>query len=86
MGFKEFCDKYGIQLKLTSPYNLESSGAAERGVRLVKKIMKKTEEDGSCMEEAMSVFRNTRNKSGLEVERVEHKDVCCWLFPLPCIP
>ena len=61
MGFKEFCDKYGIQLKLTSPYNLESSGAAERGVGLVKNIMKKTEEDGSCMEEAMSVFRNTRN-------------------------
>ena len=26
--------------------------------------MKKTEEEGSCMEEAMSVFRNTRNESG----------------------
>ena len=63
-GFKEFCDKYGIKLNLTSPYNPESSGAAKRGVGLVKKIMKKTEEEESCMEEAMSVFRNTRNKSG----------------------
>ena len=31
---------------------------------MVKKIMKKTEEEGSRMEEAMSVFRNTRNESG----------------------
>ena len=61
---KEFCDEYGIQLNLTSPYNPESSGATERGVGLVKKIMKKTEEEGSCMEEAMAVFRNTRNESG----------------------
>ena len=60
-GFREFCEEYGIKLSLTSPYNPESSGAAERGVGLVKKIMKKTEEEGSCMEEAMSVFRNTRN-------------------------
>ena len=22
----------------------------------------------------------------LEVERVQHKDACCLLFPLPCIP
>ena len=26
--------------------------------------MKKTEEEGTCAEEAMSVFRNTRNESG----------------------
>ena len=24
--------------------------------------------------------------SGVEVERVQHKDACCWLFPLPCMP
>ena len=44
MGFKEFCDEYGNQLNLTTPYNPESSGAPKRGVGLVKKIMKKTEE------------------------------------------
>ena len=63
-AFEEFCKEYGIQLNLTSPYSPESSGAAERRVGLVKKIMKKTEEEGSCAEEAMSVFRNTRNESG----------------------
>ena len=63
-AFEEFCKEYGIQLNLTSPYNPESSGAAERGVGLVKKIMQKTEEEGSCTEEAMLVFRNTRNDSG----------------------
>ena len=31
---------------------------------MVKQIMQKTEEEGSCMEEAMLVFRNTRNDSG----------------------
>ena len=34
-GFKEFRDEYGIKVNLTSPYNPESSGAAERGVGLV---------------------------------------------------
>ena len=63
-GFKEFCDEYKIRLDLTSPYNPESSGAAERGMGLIKQIMKKMEEEGSCMEEALAVFRNTRNESG----------------------
>ena len=44
-GFHEFCDEYCIQLNLTSPYNPESSGAGERGVGLIKTIMKKTEEE-----------------------------------------
>ena len=64
MEFKEFCNEYKIQLDLTSPYNPESSGAAERGVGLIKQLMKKTEEEGLCLEEALAVFRNTRNESG----------------------
>ena len=75
-GFKEFCDEYGIKLNLTSPYNPESSGAAERGVGLIKKIMKKTEEEGSCMEEAMSVFRNTRNESGYSPNQLFFLIIC----------
>ena len=43
-GFKDFCKEYCIRLDLTSPYNPESSGAAERGVGQIKLIMKKTEE------------------------------------------
>ena len=56
-GFKEFCDGYCIELNLTSPYNPESSGAAECGVGLIKTIMKKTEEERLCFEEALTVFR-----------------------------
>ena len=63
-GFKEFCDKYCIRLDLTSPYNPESSWAAERWVGLIKQVMKKTEEEGSSFKEALVVFRNTRNESG----------------------
>ena len=40
--FREFCNEYEIKLDLTAPYNPESSGAAERGVGLIKVIMKKT--------------------------------------------
>ena len=50
MAFKAFCNEYCIDLQLTSPYNPESLGAAERGVGLVKAIMWKTEEKGSCFE------------------------------------
>ena len=50
-------------MELTAPYNPESFGAAERGVGLIKMIMKKTQEEGSDMEEALAVFRNTRNES-----------------------
>ena len=64
MGFKDFCDKYCIDLQHTSPYNLVSFGAAERGVGLVKGIMKKTEEKGLCFEEALAAIKNTRNESG----------------------
>ena len=46
MGFKAFCNEYCIDLQVTSPYNPESLGAAERGVGLVKVIMKKAEEEG----------------------------------------
>ena len=59
--FEQFCKEYGIQLKLTAPYNPESSGAAERGVGLVKAIMKKTEEEGSCMEEHPVIQRSLSN-------------------------
>ena len=62
--FMKLCNEYCIRLDLTSPYNPESSGAAERGVGLIKQIMKKTEEEGSYFEEALTVFRNTRMESG----------------------
>ena len=61
--FREFCNEYKIRLDLTAPYNPESSGAAERGVGSIKQIMKKTGLEGADMEEALAVFRNTRNES-----------------------
>ena len=62
-GFQEFCDEYCIRLNLTSPYNQESHGATERKIGMIKTIIKKTEEEGLCFEEALAVFRNTRNES-----------------------
>ena len=62
-GFNGFCEEYCIELNLTSPYIPEGTGAAERGVGLIKVIMRKTEKEGSDFEEALAVFKNTRNKS-----------------------
>ena len=59
--FKEICNKYCIRLDFTSLYNPSSSRVTERGVGLIKQIMKKTEEEGSCFKEALAAFRNTRN-------------------------
>ena len=56
MAFKTFCKDYCIDLQLTSTYNPENLGAAERGVGLVKNMMKKTKEEGSCFEEALAAF------------------------------
>ena len=70
MAFKAFCDEYCIDLQLTSSYNPKSSGATERGVGLVKAIMKKTEEEGSCLEEALAAFKNLRNESGCPLEEI----------------
>ena len=39
-------------------------GATERGVGLIKAILRMTEEEGSCFKEALAVFRNIRNESG----------------------
>ena len=64
MTFEAFCDKYCINLQLTSTYIPESSGAPERGVGLVNAIMKKIKEEGPCFEEALAAFKNIRNESG----------------------
>ena len=40
-----------------APYNPQSSGAAERGVGLVKVIIKKTREEGSNFEEAFAPLK-----------------------------
>ena len=51
-------------MNLTSLYNLESLGAAERVVGLIKAIMFKTKEEGLSFDKALTVFKNIRNESG----------------------
>ena len=41
--FMEFCNDFCTRLNLTAPYPPQRSGAAERGVGMVKAIMKRTE-------------------------------------------
>ena len=59
-GLRGLLQKYFIDLQITSPYNSESSGAAERDVGLLKK----NKEEGLCFEEVLAAFKNTRSESG----------------------
>ena len=38
-------------------------------VGLIKQTMKKTKEEGSCFEEALAAFMNTRNKSSYSLNQ-----------------
>ena len=61
---KRFCEEYSIVLNLTALYHPHSLDAAERGVGLVKAIMKRTDEEKSSFEESFAAFKNTRNRMG----------------------
>ena len=52
VAFKKFCDDSCIGLNLTAPYHPKSSGAAERGIGLIKALVKKNGDVGNNYEEA----------------------------------
>ena len=78
---KEFCDEYKIRLDLITRYNPDSLGASECGVGLIKIFMRKTEEEGLDMEEALAVFRNTRNESGYSPNQLFFLHNCAPVLP-----
>ena len=63
---KEFLHNYGIEHGQSSPYNPQSNGHAERNVRVVKDLLKKTESDINSQEflDGMSQLRNTPRADG----------------------
>jgi len=51
-------------LNLTAPYCPISSGAAERSIGVLKAILKKVDQEGSCFETALAAYKTTRTESG----------------------
>jgi hypothetical protein len=57
--FREFAEKYGIELVTSSPYHHQSNGLAENAVKSVKRLLKKTEADGGDIYLGLLDIRNT---------------------------
>lgn len=57
------CQKYfkakDINLRTSTPHHAQSNGRAEKAVGIVKKMMKKCQEDGSNIYEAIMAYNNT---------------------------
>ena len=60
--FRNFCDNRGILHQVSSPYNSQSNGSAESGVKILKATMKKCHP--SCWDEAFAMLRHACDKSG----------------------
>ena len=62
-----FFEEYGIQYGQSSPYNPQSNGHAERNVKIVKDLLKKTENDVYSQKflDGISQIRNTPREDGL---------------------
>ena len=57
--FAEFCKAWGLKHTCSSPTYAQSNGAAERSIKTVKSILKKTEESGEDPDLALLAWRCT---------------------------
>lgn len=58
-NFKAFSEQWGFKHILTSPYNSQSNGMAERQIQTVKQLFKKVAEDNKDIYMALLQWRNT---------------------------
>ena len=63
-AFADFCKSWNICLNLTAPYSPISSGGAERSIGVLKAILNKVDQEGSCFETALAAYKTTRTESG----------------------
>lgn len=64
-AFKDFCDVHGIQCETSSPYNPQSNGLAENGVKAVKSLLKKTNGGTLDFKKALLEWRNAPRPDGV---------------------
>jgi transposase InsO family protein len=68
--FREFCAKHNIEHELSSPYNPQSNGLAEAGVKNVKRLLKKCRKAGKHFPSALLEWRNTPRADGVSPAQV----------------
>ena len=61
--FAMFCSDYGIRHEVSSPYNSQSNGHAEAGVKNLKNLIQKVPASG--FEDALFAWRNTVRSDGV---------------------
>ncbi len=62
--FSIFCRSNGIEHQVSSPYNPQSNGLAEAGVKQVKYLLKKCAKDDTSVSEALAAYRNMPREDG----------------------
>jgi hypothetical protein len=58
--FKEFALDWGFTLNTSSPYYPKSNGLAEKGVGIAKQIIKKVNEENTCLYKALLEYRSSQ--------------------------
>ena len=62
--FSTFCVSHDIKHEVSAPYNPESNGLAEAGVKLVKNILRKCATSGSSADTALYEWSNVPRADG----------------------
>ena len=57
--FKQMCEDFKVIMEHSSPYNPASNGAAEKGLGILKKLLKKCSESGESFDKAFNIYRDT---------------------------
>ena len=63
--FEEYCKKHKIKPELSSPYNPQSNGHAEAGVKAVKYLLQKHDGDWEEFRDGLREYRNTPRGDGI---------------------
>ena len=63
--FDDWCAQYGVTHELSSPYNPQSNGHAENGVKTAKTLLKKLDGNMRLFREHLFAWRNTPRVDGI---------------------
>jgi hypothetical protein len=71
-GFKQFCEVHGISREdgTSSPYNSQSNGLAEAGVKQAKHLLDKCSTTGQDFKEALREYRNAPRADGFSAAQL----------------
>jgi hypothetical protein len=57
--FEALCDDMKVKVEHSSPYNPVSNGSAEKGLGVLKKLLKKCSDSGESFDKAFAIYKDT---------------------------